>query len=205
MAIPKTTEICREHLFTDRSELMRLNVPEIIIDRLTRMRDIYNQWLNEPSIKAKDFVDILKANYGVSESTAYEDVKIIKNLIGDINAASKSFHRWRFNEKIWMFIDMAEKKEDIDGGTRALGNYAKYNKLDQEDIQEIDWSAQQVQPFDPTSDPSEYGVKRITNLQEQIKKMEKKYGGGDFEDVTYEEVDFNEGLDFDINIEEEDE
>lgn len=195
MAVPKTMDICREHLFTDKSELIRLNVPDIIIDRLIRIRDIYNQWVNNPTQKEADFVKVLNNVYGVSRSTAYADLKIIKTLLGDLNRSSKDFHRWQFNEMIREAIDAAKDKGDLKSLVQALDKYAKYNRLDEEDVREMPWDEIIPQPFNITDDPSNIGIKPIENIQEKIRQKKEQYWNEDIEDIEAEEIDFNEGLD----------
>lgn len=194
MAIPKTIDVCREHLFTDLSELKQLDIPEIITDRIIRIRDVYNQWVAKPSLREGSLVQLLTDTYKVSRSTAYADIKLIKTLLGDMNRSSKDYHRWRFNEMIEDVMDMAKDKEDLKTLVQALDKYAKYNQLDQEDVREFPWDEIIPQPFVPTSDPSELGIKPIPNIQERIKAKKEQYWNEDIEDVEAEDIDFNEGL-----------
>lgn len=204
MAIPKTIDVCREHLFTDKSELIRLAIPEIIIDRLLRIRDVYNKWLATPSYKDGDIVALLIQTYDVSRSTAYADVKIIKTLLGDMNRSTRDYHRWQFNEQIREAMELARNKGDLKSLVQALDKYAKYNKLDQEDVREIPWDEIIPQPFTPTSDPTVIGIKPIPNIQERIAEKKRQYWNEDMEDVEAEEIDLGEGLEMELKEKEKD-
>ena len=88
--------------------------------------------------------------------------------------------------------EMAERKKDGRGMAAAAGHYAKYNKIDQEDAIKIPYDEIVPQPFEPTSDPTVIGIKPVANIREKIASMKKRYFADIVEDITYEEVDFNE-------------
>ena len=75
---------------------------------------------------------------------------------------------------------------------RCDHDYAKFNKLDQEEVTQIDWDSIRVQPFTPTSDPRVIGIKPIPNILDKIAKIEKECAA-DLEatDTDYEDVTFN--------------
>ena len=114
MPIPQTLEICEKHLFDDIDVLQKNNVPTIIQDRIIRIRDIYSIWINFPSKKEFELLQILISKYSISKSSAYDDLKIIKILLGSLNQTSQDFHRWRFNNWIEKTFDMefAMKSEE---------------------------------------------------------------------------------------------
>jgi len=192
MPIPKTLQICKESLFDDVSKMNEKGVPAILQERILRIRDMYAIWVNFPSKKDKEIVSDLQQRYGIQKSAAYEDVRIIKILLGDLNKASKEFHRFKFNHMILNAYDMAERRKDTKSMVAAADKYAKYNKLDKEDAQDNPWEIIAVQPFEPTSDPSVIGIKPIPNIREKIAQKLKQYWNEDVEDITFEEADFNE-------------
>lgn len=193
MAIPKTTTVCKNHLFTDPSELIRLGIPDIIQARIMRLRNVFTYWNTNVNLCDREIVEYMMYDLDVSQSTAYEDIRIVKEMLGDINAAKKSYHRYRFNQMITDLIIKA--KEDGDNKTveRAIATYARYNMLEQPDEKDIPYDEIVVQPFDITDDPSTLGIKKIVNIKDTISRLEKKYGGA-IVDVKMEEVDFNHNL-----------
>lgn len=173
-------------------------VPLILQERIIRIRDMYTLWLNYPSKKELEIAQELTMRYGIKKSAAYEDVRIIKNLLGDLNKASKDFHRWQFNNMIRKAYDLAERRKNPDAMVKAADKYGKYNQLDKEDVLDNPWETIQVQPFEPTSDPTVIGIKPVPNIKEKIAKKLKQYWNEDIEDVTFEESDFQEDSLFNI-------
>lgn len=198
MPIPKTLEVCKSHLFDDRDKMEEHGVPLILQERIIRIRDMYTVWLNFPSKKELEIVSELIQRYGIQKSAAYDDVRIIKTLLGDLNKASKDFHRWQFNNMIRKAYEMAERRKNPDAMVKAADKYGKYNQLDKEDILDNPWETIQVQPFEPTSDPTVIGIKPIPNIKEKIAKKLKQYWNEDVEDATFEEFDFQEESLFNI-------
>lgn len=193
MAIPKTIDACREHLFTDKAEMIRCGVPDILQDRILRIRNVYTQWVSDCYLQDKDVVSHLMHEYNVSQSTAYEDIRLVKQLLGDVNEAKKSFHRWKFNAAIGELISNCRKEGDYKNLNKALATYAKYNQLEQPDEKEIPYEDIVVQPFDVVDDPTILGVDRVPNLDAKIKALNERYAG-DIEDVDFEDVDYNFNL-----------
>lgn len=192
MPIPKTLEICQSCLFDDLDTMRKNNVPVIIQERIIRIRDLYTFWLQYPAKRDKEIVDELISRYKIQKSAAYDDVSIIRTLLGNINKASKDFHRWRFNEMIMESYNMAKRRKDTRSMVAASDKYAKYNTLDKEDELSNQFDVILVQPFEPTSDPSVIGITPVPNIKEKISVMLKKYWTEDIEDITYEEADFDE-------------
>ena len=47
MPVPATIEVCEKYLFADVNEMAADGIPELIQQRLIRLRDMYNYWLNQ--------------------------------------------------------------------------------------------------------------------------------------------------------------
>ena len=45
MPLPATIDIAKENLFASVDEMKERNIPEVIQQRLLRLRDMYNYWL----------------------------------------------------------------------------------------------------------------------------------------------------------------
>jgi hypothetical protein len=190
MAKPNTLELCRVHLFDDKTELVKKGIPEMLVERIIRLRATYTFWIEHPRKKDAEIRDFL-LNFGVNKSAAYDDISILKVLIGDMTETSKAFHRFRFNAMIQNAYDLAERKKNDRGMSAAAGLYAKYNQLDREDAFKIPWDEIVPQRFEPTSDPTVIGIKPVANIQEKIKSLKEKFLN-DMEDISFEEVDFDE-------------
>ena len=192
MPVPATIDMCSRYLFADVNEMTTDGVPEVIQQRLLRLRDIYNFWLQFPRKKDLEIVSELELRYKVSKSTAYEDIRIIKRLLGDLAKTTKDYHRYKFCQMIDETFDMAKRTKDARAMGAAANYYGKYTQLDKEDILDKGYDKIVVQPFEPTDDPSVLGIKAIPNVREKIKSKIQQYWSEDIEDVEFEEVEFNE-------------
>ena len=192
MPVPATIEVCRDHLFSDREEMTQNNIPVVIQERLIRLRDMYNLWLNFPRKKDVEIVKELELRYKIQRSTAYEDIRIIKALLGDLNKSTKDFHRWKFCGMLDEAYEMAKRMKDARAMVAAADKYGKYTQLDKEDLIDRGYDKIQVQPFEPTDDPSVIGIKPIPNIRQRIQDKIKQYWNDDIEDIDYEVVEYNE-------------
>lgn len=190
MPTPNTLEICRTDLFTKEVELQE-RYPQVIVDKVLRIREMYNWFISNPDGTDREFVAELCQRHDISKVTAYADLAIVKTLLPTIATASRDFHRWRFNEMILATYKMAEKRKDTKTMERAASSYAKHNRIDLEDEQAMPYDMIVPQPFTATDDPRVLGIEPIPNIQEKISAMIQKYRAEtiDIEDVTFEEVD----------------
>lgn len=189
--IPATLDVALEHLFSSTDEMQNARIPEIIQKRILRIRDLYTFWLNYPNTKDVDIVRELRKRYGISQNIAYQDLRIIKTLLGEINKSSRDFYRYKFNKMIERAYEVADRKGDAKAMAAASAAYGKFNKLDKEDPQDLGYDKIIPQNFEITDDPSILGYKKIPDVKERINKIIKEMGQ-DIQDVQYEEVEFNE-------------
>lgn len=186
MSKKQTYDICVQHLYDDVDKLTHL-APQVR-DRLLRIRSAYTLMQEYPSKADREIIQHIQNMSGVERSAAYEDLRIIKDLLGSINRQSKDWHRFKFNNQIQKAYDRADLKNDPDSMVKAMATYAKFNQLDKEDAERIPWEDLIPQNFEPTEDPTVLGIKPIPNIREKIANMKKKYMN-EIEDVTYDEID----------------
>ena len=193
MAYPNALELCRSDLFTKEDEL-RQAYPQLLVDKVLRVRDMYNWCIANPDAKDRQFVEQELSRYDISKVVAYSDLAIVKTLLPTLATASRDFHRWRYNEMILETYQIAKKRKDTKTMEKAASSYAKYNRIDLEDEQAVPYEMIVVQPFTATSDPTVLGIKPIPNINDKIKAMLNKYRAEtiDIEDITYEEADLEE-------------
>ena len=193
MAYPNALELCRTDLFTKEDEL-RNTYPQLLVDKVLRVRDMYNWCIANPDAKDRQFVEQELSRYDISKVVAYSDLAIVKTLLPTLATASRDFHRWRYNEMILETYQMAKKRKDTKTMEKAASSYAKYNRIDLEDEQAVPYEMIVVQPFTATSDPTVLGIKPIPNINDKIKAMLNKYRAEtiDIEDITFEEADLEE-------------
>lgn len=193
MARHAMLEICQKDMFTSEAEL-REQYNEQQVERLLRLRDLYNWFVANPDCKDRQFIEVAGSRYGIGRTMAYADLALIKQLLPFLSAASRDFHRYRYNEMILETYAMAKARKDTKTMERAASSYGKYNRVDLEDEQNIPYEDIVVQPFTATGDPTVLGIKPIPNVDEKIRKMIEKYSkeSMDIEDVDFEEVDLEE-------------
>lgn len=190
MSLPNTIEVCKANLFTKEDELRNL-YPQTLVDKVLRVREMYNWFISNPDGTDREFVAELLQRHAVSKVTAYSDLVIVKSLLPMLGSASRDFHRWRTNEMLIAAYKMAEKRKDNKTMERAATAYGKLNRVDLEDEQAIPLDQIIVQPFMATDDPRVLGIEPIPNIADKISAMIEKYRKEtiDIEDVEFEEYD----------------
>lgn len=190
MGFPAVQDIVQVDLFTSE-EVLREKYPDVSVERVLRLRAMYNWFISNPESKDKEFVDVCLSRYGVSKTLAYDDLRIIKSVLPHITQASRDYHRWKYNEMILETYQMAKKRKDTKTMERAATSYAKFNNVNVEDEQSVPYDLIVVQPFTATQDPSVLGIKPIPNIEKKISDLIAKYRAEsmDIDDIEYEEPD----------------
>ncbi len=192
MPKPQTLEICKKYLFDNPKEKLSIQIHR----RLIRIRGAFVHWTEFPMKGEFEIRKFLEDQYNVKQSTAYEDIGIIKSLIGNIKSAGKDWHRYRFNAMIEEAWDIATTKDDPKALAMIIREYGKNNQLHIPDSQTIPWEDLIPQLIEPTEDPTVIGLKRIPNVREVAQKLMDKYSADiadnitavNIEDVEHEEI-----------------
>ena len=190
MPFPAVQDVVTTDFFTAEDELKKL-FPAASVERVLRLRELYNWVISNPDCKDKEFVDVAIGRFGISKTLAYDDLKIIKSVLPNITQASRDYHRWKYNEMILETYQMAKKRKDTKTMERAATSYAKFNNVNVEDEQSVPYDMIVVQPFTATSDPSVLGIKPIPTIEKVISDMIEKYRAEslDIDDIEYEDAD----------------
>ena len=176
----------------DDDQLLEQHVNPLMLERLHRIRGLYAFWLQYPNKSTKDIVQQDIDLFKISQSKAYEDVRLVQKLLGNIQAMTKDFARWRFNQMNERHVLMAERDRDHRAIALLEKNFIKANQLDKEDTP--DMAFDQIVPLqiEPTDDPTVLGIRRIPDLRGMIRKMIAKYSKSDIEDAQYVEIEQDE-------------
>lgn len=193
MAQIKTIDLARQEMFTPREELEKRFSPERV-EHLIRLRDMYNFFLNDPSGRDRNFVDKFRAKYNISQSMAYADLALVKQLLPALAPASREFHRKQVSEMLLETYNMAKARKDVKAMALAAKELGKVNRVDLDDEKELPYELIVVQPFSPSLDPTLIGLKRIDNLEEVKARLRKQLAADnpDIEDIDYELADLEE-------------
>lgn len=190
---PSALEACRLDILSSDDELA-LKYPPLLAARVARIRDMYNYWLANPSLKDRQIVQQIQARFGVSQSSAYSDLAIIQQLVPLITKKSREFHLARSNEMLLETYNMAKARKDTKTMERAATSYGKQNGVDKEIEQSLPYDDIVPQPFAATIDVSVLGIKPIPNVADKIAKLTKELSrdNSDIIDVEFESVDLEE-------------
>jgi len=184
MPRPTTLETCRLHLYSDID-----SIPAAYQERIKRIRVGYTQWYEFPTQSETEIRDHLMNEFDIAKSTAYEDIQIIKILLGDIKNPSKEWIRFQVNAMLDAAYKVAKYNDDAKGMAIAAGNKAKYNMLHLPDAEPLPFDQIVIQPFEPTDDPTPLGLKKDPDIREKKRKMLEKYQAEiEIIDVPYEEL-----------------
>ena len=188
MSLPVNIDQYQLNLFSSVEEMRNNNVAEHIIVRLLRLRALYTFWLNFPMKTTREMVQQdITMHPDIKQREAYDDIKLIKILIGNLEAESKEWHRHVFNRRTDEVYRQAMRDHDNRAAEKANADYAKYNRVGEIDPQPFDYDDIIPHQIEPTDDPTVIGIAPIKDLRGSIRKLKKKLGA-DIQDAEFIEL-----------------
>ena len=191
MASEPAIEVAKLHLFDSVEQMNEAGLPAQMQQRLLRLREVYTYWLQWPLTRDRDIAERIIKEHGLGRTQAYQDIRIIKALLGEVHNTTKEYHRFKFLQMIEESYNLAKVNNDAKSMVAAADKYAKYTQLDKEDLVDRGFDKIVPQPMKPTDDPSVAGFKPVPNIRERIQKKIQSYWSEEVEDVEFEAVDFN--------------
>lgn len=191
-------DIYADNLMLSEDELLAKRIEPQTVNRIIRLRDIYNYMLRNPLKKDREYIDYIQANYkdgegkSLSKRKAYEDLEILHAVIGNLQECSKEWHRWRFNNMIMEGYAIALRNEDAAAIAKLAQQYGKYNKLDKED--EHDRGYGEIPRLVFTFDVSVLGFKPIPNVRRVMDELIARFSHSSLQDIA-EDADVVEIID----------
>lgn len=185
MSKPKTLQKYYDALFDPKAtSVMSAKDAE----RVKRFREIYAIWIENPALSRAELKVYIAQNYPrLSESQIYRDLNDIYILLGSVQNASRAHIQFVVTETLLETISRLrnnpKKQKEL---IAAVGMLAKYNQLDKDAPESIDWTEMVDFNIEPTSDPSELGIEPMASLESVKSKLYKKYA----EDIEFEEIKF---------------
>lgn len=165
----------KEFLFSSREEMEKAGIGAPQRDRIVRLREMYLYWLEHPTKPEKAIAAEFRQRYKIGITQSYDDVRLVKMCLGNINQVSQEYLKWKFLAHCDESFAMALANNDANAYARTLAAMLKGARLDKEELTAIDYSQIVPQTFEITSDPAVVGAKRIPNLEQKISTMLKKY------------------------------
>ena len=187
MSLPVNIDKYAELLPLDSSELRLQMVPEDTIMRVERLRELSSYWRSYPSTSPKELVNRCMQLFKVGKSQAYDDVHLLKILIGNLEATTKEFARWRVNQMIEEDRQAARRDGDWRAVASMQKNYILNNQTDKPDTPDMAFDKIVPLQIEPTDDPSVLGIKAPKNLRARRDKLIKQFSKDD-EYAEYTEV-----------------
>lgn len=173
------TDLYADNLMLPVEELKAKKIDDAVIERIIRLRDIYNYILRNPLKRERQYVEYIvhnSENLGngkkITLRMAYDDLEVIHAIIGNLQNCTKEWHRWRFNNMIMEGYKLAVDKQDPAAIARLASAYGKYNKLDKDDEKDARYT--DIPHIRFTFDVSTLGFKPIPNVNEFIDKLIKQ-------------------------------
>lgn len=180
-------DIYSDNLMLTREEMVEKKISSQVIERIIRLRDVYNYMLRNPLKKDREYIDYIQSRYSVnnkplSKRKAYEDLEILHAIIGNLQQCTKEWHRWRFNNMIMEGYAIALRKEDALAIAKLAQQYGKYNQLDKND--ERDRGYGEIPHLQFTFNVADMGFKRIPNVRSVIRDLIAKYSQSNLQDIA---------------------
>lgn len=193
MAQIKNIELAQREMFTPKEELLQ-RYDEARVAHLMRIREMYNWMIANPSERDRKFIDIFTGKFNLSQSAAYADLALVKQLVPALAPASREFYRKQVSEMLLETYNMAKARKDTKAMAMAAKELGKVNRVDLEDEKVLPYEQIVLQPFTPSSDPTIIGLKIIPNVDEVKARLKKQMSmdNPDIEDVDFEEADLEE-------------
>lgn len=190
MPLPSILDSCKLELYTDEQEI-RDKYTLAMAERILRIRELYNYWLANPSIRDRQLRDTIMSRFEVSQSTAYSDIALLHQLIPMLSKKNREFHRCRFEEMSMETYAKAKARNDTRSMAAITATYGKITGCDKDDETTMPISEFLKQPFCPSLDPTLLGLKPIPDYYNYVARLEKEFlrDLAIPEEVEYEEID----------------
>ena len=188
MSLPVNLDLYSRYVALDDDELREMRVAESLLVRLHRIRGMYAYWLQFPSKLDNDLVQYDMAMFKVSRSLAYEDLHLVKVLLGNLQQTTKEFMRWKINKSLEQDIAAARRAGDFRSVAALSKVLVANNRTDKDDEPDLEFDKIVPQNFEPTDDPTVLGIERIPDLRGKIRALYKRYSNTMIQDADFEEI-----------------
>lgn len=179
MSVPVNIDDYSLYLSQDSCELREQHVPDATIWRVERLRELAAYWRSYPSTSPKELVSRCAQRFKVSQSQAYDDIRLLKVLVGNLEATTKEFARWRANQMIEEDRLAARRDGEWKAVASMQKNYILNNQTDKPDTPDMAFDKIVPLQIEPTDDPSVLGIKVPKNLRQLRDKLIRKYSKED--------------------------
>ena len=174
-------------------ELFERRIAQTVIERIHRLRGLYAYWLQFPQKFDQDIVQYDMAMFKVGKSQAYDDLHLVRLILGNLQQASKDFMRWKINQDLEQDLKAARRAGDHRSVAAIEKNRILNNRTDKDDELELEFDKIIPQQFVPVDDPTVFGIKKLPDLRNRIRELVKKYSDNSVQLAEYEELKEDNG------------
>jgi len=194
MPLPANLDEYSRYIVMNDDELREEHIGNNILQRLHRLRGLYAYWLQFPDKYERDILQQDMALFGVGRAQAYDDVRLVQILLGNMQQATRNFMRWKINQDLEADLKAARRS----GDHRAVASLEKVrvlnNRTDKEDEPETNYDRIPLFGVVFTSNPKALNIPGYDNeaaLRKDIEKYNRKFSRDieqEREYTDYEEV-----------------
>jgi len=194
MPLPANLDEYSRYIVMNDDELREEHIGNNILQRLHRLRGLYAYWLQFPDKYERDILQQDMALLGVGRAQAYDDVRLVQILLGNMQQATRNFMRWKINQDLEADLKAARRS----GDHRAVASLEKVrvlnNRTDKEDEPETNYDRIPLFGVVFTSNPKALNIPGYDNeaaLRKDIEKYNRKFSRDieqEREYTDYEEV-----------------
>lgn len=205
MPLPANLDEYTRYIVMNDDELKEERISTAIIQRLHRLRGLYAYWLQFPDKFERDILQQDIALFGVGRAQAYDDVRLVQIILGNMQQANRNFMRWKINQDLERDLKEARRQGDY----RSVASLEKVrvlnNRTDKEDDPQTDYDRIPLFGVVMTSNPSVLKIEGYDNeaaLRKDIYVLNKKYSREieqEQEYIDYQEVE-DEGTGTDTDV-----
>ena len=193
MSLPVNIDDYSRYIVMSDEQLLDEHVGNHILERLHRLRGLYAYWLQFPDKFERDILQQDMTLFGVKRAQAYDDVRLVQVLLGNMQQATRNFMRWKINQDLEADLKAARRS----GDHRAVASLEKVrvlnNRTDKEDEPDTNYDRIPLFGVTFTSNPKALGIDGYENeaaLRKDIDKYNRKFSREkDLEYTDFEEVE----------------
>ena len=195
MPLPTDLDNYSKYIVLNDDELQKLPINPAVIQRVHRLRGLYAYWLQFPDKFERDILQQDMALFGVGRAQAYDDVRLVQVILGNMQQAARNFMRWKINQDLEQDLRAARRAGDHKSVAAIEKVRVMNNRTDKEDEPNTNYERIPNLGVVFTDNPKVLGIEgydNVASLRKDVNSMNKKYSREvekDSEYVEYGEVE----------------
>lgn len=195
MPLPANLDEYSRYIVMNDDELKEERISPAIVQRIHRLRGLYAYWLQFPDKFERDILQQDIALFGVERAQAYDDVRLVQIILGNMQQANRNFMRWKINQDLEQDLKAARRQGDYRSVAQLEKVRVLNNRTDKEDEPQTDYDRIPLFGVVMTSNPAALKIEGYDNeasLRKDIDAMNKRYSREiekEKEYTDYEEVE----------------